>query len=339
MTVDSGIRVGPYLLDRPLGSGGMGEVHLGYSPGGDPVAVKVIRPDRLNPLARERFETEADIASTVVGTSRVARFLEADPFSERPWLAVEYVPGVTLTAHVEENGPLPEALVASLGALLAEGLAAVHAVGLLHRDVKPQNVMLGEHGPVLIDFGLAAFSGGPGEPGAVVGTVRYMAPEQAAGHEPVTPAADVYGLGAVLLFAATGHPPHDAPDWEAIAARVRDSGHAPDLTGFPEGLAPLVTSMLAHDPGTRPSPADVTDECVRRLAMLGVSPMRARHDLIDRTAVRVEIPVPPPRPAVDDEPAAGCPDPDPDPPRPGRPSVARRVADDLRRRYAAGAAL
>src|SRR3982074_1866476 len=173
------------------------------------VAVKLIRGDRLDPITRARFEKEALIARTVVGTNRVARFLDADPYADRPWLAMEYVPGETLAAHVEGPGPLPDTLVASLGALLAEGLEAVHAVGLLHRDIKPQNVIMGEGGPVLTHFGLGGFlaAGAPDtltQSGMIIGTVRYMPPEQATGHAQVTPAADVYGLGAVLLFAATG---------------------------------------------------------------------------------------------------------------------------------------
>ncbi len=173
--VDSVVRIDRYVIDRHLGTGGMGEVYLAYSPAGDPVAIKQIRSDRLDPLTRTRFETEAEIARTVIGTSRVARFLDADPYAERPWLAVEYVPGITLAAHVEDHGPLAEPLVASLGALLAEGLTAVHAAGLLHRDVKPQNVMLGRYGPVLIDFGLGAFlddGARPGEAGIVAGVVE-----------------------------------------------------------------------------------------------------------------------------------------------------------------------
>ncbi|MBB6120562.1 protein kinase domain-containing protein [Nocardiopsis algeriensis] len=99
-------QIGEYTVDRELGSGGMGEVYLAYSPAGDPVAVKLIRADRLDPVARKRFEREAEMARTVVGTNRVARFLTADPYAQRPWMAMEYVPGQTLLDHVGQHGPL-----------------------------------------------------------------------------------------------------------------------------------------------------------------------------------------------------------------------------------------
>lgn len=178
-------RIGRYTVAKELGSGGMGEVYLAYTPGGDPVAVKRIRSDKLDPLMRARFEKEALIARTVVGTNRVARFLDADPFADRPWLAMEYVAGRTLLACVDEDGTLPLPLVASLGALLAEGLSAVHEAGLLHRDLKPQNVIMGKEGPMIIDFGLGAFMDAAKESlshsGMIIGTVRCMPLSRRAG--------------------------------------------------------------------------------------------------------------------------------------------------------------
>lgn len=275
-------------MERELGSGGMGEVYLAYSPAGDPVAVKLIRSDRLDPITRARFEREALIARTVVGTNRVARFLDADPYADRPWMAMEYVAGDTLSAHVDVHRSLPAPLVASLGALLAEGLGAVHATGLLHRDLKPQNVIMGEYGPMVIDFGLGAFLDAAKDTlsrsGMIIGTVRCMPPEQAMGHSPVTQAADVYGLGSVLLYAATGHYPYDGSRWEAIVGQVANPKQAPDLSGLPDILLPLVSSMLGHDSVSRPSLTEVTAECTRLLSEAGVSPVDARHALIDRTA-------------------------------------------------------
>ncbi|MEU9126119.1 serine/threonine-protein kinase [Streptomyces sp. NPDC048506] len=280
-------QIGRYTVERELGSGGMGQVFLAYSPGGDPVAVKLIRSDRLDPATRARFEKEALIARTVVGTNRVARFLDADPYAERPWLAVEYVPGRTVQEHVAGNGPLPAPLVASLGALLAEGLAAVHAVGLLHRDLKPQNVMLGRYGPILIDFGLGAFLDTTKDTlshsGMIIGTVRCMPPEQALGQKKVKEPADVYGLGTILLYAATGHYPYDGARWEAIATQVTSRQQLPDLSGLPASLIPLVTKMLAHDPADRPALSEVTRQCVAILGEVGLSPANARHALIDVT--------------------------------------------------------
>lgn len=285
--------IGRYTVERELGAGGMGQVYLAYSPGGDPVAVKVIRNDRLDQATRARFEKEALIARTVVGTNRVARFLDADPYADQPWMAVEYVPGRTVQEQVESAGTLPVPLVASLGALLAEGLEAVHAVDLLHRDLKPQNVMLGEYGPILIDFGLGAFMDASKDTltqeGMIVGTVRCMAPEQALGRSRVKAPADVYGLGTVLLYAATGHYPYEGNGWPAIIAQVTDETAAPDLSGLPGALVPLVTRMLAHAPGNRPGLPDVTAQCVELIKGSGFTPVEARYALIDVSACPGEV--------------------------------------------------
>ncbi|MFG2998800.1 serine/threonine protein kinase [Streptomyces sp. NPDC048340] len=276
-----------YTVARELGSGGMGEVYLAYSPAGSPVAVKVIRSDKLDPMTRARFEKEALIARTVVGTNRVARFLDADPYADRPWLAMEYVAGRTLLACVDSDGALPLPLVASLGALLAEGLDAVHRAELLHRDLTPKNIIMGSDGPMIIDFGLSAFMDAAQESlshsGMIIGTVRCMPPEQASGHPQVTPAADVYALGTVLLYAAARHYPYDGSRWEAIVAQIANVGIAPDLSGVPSGLVPLLTSMIAHAPEDRPTLDHVADACADLMAASGMAPMDARLALIARS--------------------------------------------------------
>ncbi|MFE4603796.1 serine/threonine-protein kinase [Kitasatospora indigofera] len=298
-------RIGRYTVARELGSGGMGEVYLAYTPAGDPVAVKVIRSDKLDPLTRARFEKEALIARTVIGTNRVARFLDADPYADRPWLAMEYVAGRTLLACVDSDGVLPLPLVASLGALLAEGLSAVHAAGLLHRDVKPQNVVMGDDGPMIIDFGLGAFMDASQETlshsGMIIGTVRCMPPEQAGGHPQVSPAADVYALGTVLLYAAARHYPYDGSRWEAIAAQVTNPEITPDLSGVPASLVPLVGSMLAHAPEERPSLQAVSDACAQILTECGTTPAAARLALIAHTGADRAPVVPEEPPAVSPE--------------------------------------
>lgn len=279
--------IGQYTVAEELGSGGMGEVYLAYTPGGAPVAVKLIRSDRLDPHTRARFEKEALIARTVIGTNRVARFLDADPFAARPWLAMEYVAGRTLLACVDTDGALPISLLASLGALLAEGLAAVHAAGLVHRDLKPQNVMMGRDGPMIIDFGLGAFMDASQDSlshsGVVIGTVRCMPPEQAGGRPNVTPAADVYALGAVILYAAARHYPYDGVGWEAVALQVANPAIGPDLSGVPDELRSLIASMLAHEPEDRPTLDAVAGECAELLKSVGVTPIDARLALIART--------------------------------------------------------
>ncbi|WP_433205318.1 serine/threonine-protein kinase [Dactylosporangium sp. CS-047395] len=373
-------QIGRYTVAQKLGAGGMGEVFLAYSPAGSPVAVKVIRSDRLDASTRARFEREALIARTVIGTNRVARFLDADPYADRPWLAMEYVPGRTLLKHVDECGALPLSLVASLGALLCEGMEAVHAVGLLHRDLKPQNIILGTDGPMIIDFGLAALVDAPHDSlshsGMIIGTVRCMPPEQAGGHPHVTPAADVYALGTVLLYAAAGHYPYDGVRWEAIVANVVNPQTGPDLSGVSSGLKPLLTAMLAHEPQARPTVADVAAACAALLAGMGVTPADARLALIarsagatadkagpslspsvearlealnllnDATALESPLDVPPglgDEAAEPDSPPKADEEPTKDTvrakQRPVRLAASRRVADELRTAYAARSAL
>jgi serine/threonine protein kinase len=290
MSGDVPTHIGRYTIERSLGFGGMGEVFLAYTPAGSPVAVKLIRTDKLDPHTRARFEREAQVARTVVGTNRVARFLDANPYADRPWLAMEYVPGQTLLDFVRKQGVLPAALVASLGALLAEGLEAVHASGLLHRDLKPQNIILGGEGPMIIDFGLSAFIDAShdslSQSGTIVGTVRCMPPEQANGNRNVTAAADVYALGTVLLFAATGHYPFDGQTYQTIIAHIVNRGLQPDLDGTPEVLVPLLRQMLAFEATDRPSLADTAMACAKVLSAERMTPRQARIELIDRTAAR-----------------------------------------------------
>ncbi|MGC5332854.1 serine/threonine-protein kinase [Micromonospora sp. DT62] len=282
-------QIGRYTVSRRLGQGGMGEVFLAYSAAGSPVAVKLIRTDRLDPNTRTRFEREAAIARTVIGTNRIARFLDADPYADRPWLAMEYVPGYTLLEYVDQHEILPAPLVASLVALLAEGLEAVHAAGLLHRDLKPQNVILGGEGPTIIDFGLAAFvdasasNDSVSQSGMIIGSVRCMPPEQADGNPRVSPAADVYALGTVLLYAASGHYPYDGRTWRDIVDQVTNPAVEPDLGGVPSRLLPLLRSMLAHEPGARPAVTAVAESCAALLRELQISPADARVALIGRT--------------------------------------------------------
>lgn len=245
---------GRYRIIRRLGSGGMGEVWFAVSPTAEPVALKVIRPHLVeHPTIRERFAAEVENLKMVFG-SRIARLENADPLGDPAWLAVEYVPGPTLKSHVERHGPLPVDLAAMVGAMLAEGLAIVHQ-SLLHRDLKPQNVILGPNGPMLIDFGLAVLAGRDGgltESGVPVGTPAYMAPEQARGEGDLGSATDVYGLGATLVFALTGHTLYPPANALLVMRQIASPEVLPDLTGVPAELSSLVGAMLAYDPAARP---------------------------------------------------------------------------------------
>ncbi|MEU7468633.1 serine/threonine-protein kinase [Streptomyces sp. NPDC044984] len=149
--------MGDFELLGRIGQGGMGQVFLGESLGGEPAAVKVIKPSVVDFESRQRFAQEIEVLKTIWGP-RIAAFLGADAEAEQPWLATEYVDGPDLARHAKTHGPLPSVLTAALGAVLAEALSAVHAQGLLHRDLKPANVLMGPNGPKIIDFGLAAFT-------------------------------------------------------------------------------------------------------------------------------------------------------------------------------------
>ncbi|GAA4839877.1 serine/threonine-protein kinase [Kitasatospora terrestris] len=253
-------QIGEYRLLRRLGAGGMGQVYLGRTAGGRTVAVKTVHAHfAADPEFRVRFRQEV-AAARRVGGRWTAPVLDADTESERPWVATGYVAGPSLTSAVRDFGPLPAAAVRSLGAGLAEALAAVHGKGLVHRDVKPSNVLLALDGPRLIDFGIARALDATvlTRTGHVVGSPGFLSPEQAGGLA-AGPASDVFSLGAVLAFAATGTAPfgaaqstpvllyrvvHEQPDLDALAAvdpQLRDA----------------VAACLAKDPAQRPSPDDL----------------------------------------------------------------------------------
>ncbi|RKS07495.1 serine/threonine protein kinase [Nocardiopsis sp. Huas11] len=264
-------RIGPYRLHGRLGVGGMGQVFLGRSPGGRMVAVKVVRPELAEDADfRRRFASEA-AAARRVGGFYTAQVVDADPEGTPPWLATAYIPGPSLHQAVTAHGPLPLESVAVLGAGLAEGLAAVHASGVVHRDLKPANVILAEDGPRLIDFGIARAldTTSHTRTSTVLGTAAFMSPEQAAG-EKVGPESDVFSLGCVLAYAATGRSPFGDGPVHAVVYRVVHT--PPDLTGLPAELADLVGACLAKDPGSRPAVRSVLD----RLAALseGTGPGR-----------------------------------------------------------------
>ncbi|MGW5201566.1 protein kinase domain-containing protein [Streptomyces spiralis] len=280
------LSLGDFELLGRIGQGGMGQVFLGESPGGEPAAVKVIKPSVVDSESRQRFAHEIEVLKTIWGP-RIAAFLGADAEAEQPWLATEYVDGPDLARHVHTHGPLPSVLTAALGAILAEALSAVHTQGLLHRDLKPANVLLGPNGPKIIDFGLAAFTESTislTAPHQVVGTPICMAPEQAAGVKPLTAAVDVYALGALLLFAVTGHYPHEAATPYMVFHLVTDPGTAPDLSGVPSELLPLLTGMLAKSAEDRPSLTDVVQQCRSAIEAQGMKIAQARRRLTAHTA-------------------------------------------------------
>ncbi|WP_131736960.1 serine/threonine-protein kinase [Actinomadura roseirufa] len=248
--------VGGYALAGLLGEGGMGRVFAGRSPGGRAVAVKLIHPGYARDASfRRRFRDEVE-AARKVGGFHTAPVVDADPDPETgpPWMVTAYIPGPTLADAVAEHGPLPAGSVLTLGAGLAEGLAAIHACGLVHRDLKPSNVILAADGPRVIDFGVAKALDRTAVTmaGAVVGTRAYMPPEQARGAG-VGPAADVFSLGAVLAFAVFGEGP--GTDAGAMAARLLAGG--PPSSALPVEARRLIASCLADDPDARPGVAEL----------------------------------------------------------------------------------
>ncbi|MFE5143159.1 serine/threonine-protein kinase [Streptomyces fagopyri] len=255
--VDEPTVVGPYRLLGRLGSGGMGRVYLGRSAGGRTVAVKIVHPHfALDEEFRARFRREVEAARRV-GGAWTAPVLDADPEAPVPWVATGYAAGPSLAAAVADAGPLPVASVRVLGAGLAEALGAVHVLGLVHRDVKPSNVLLTLDGPLLIDFGIARATDGTASltsTGVSVGSPGYMSPEQILG-KAVTGAADVFSLGAVLVYAATGESPFPGDSSAALLYKVV---HEEPRLGSLEGeLRDLAAACLAKNPAGRPAPAEV----------------------------------------------------------------------------------
>lgn len=245
---------GQYRLEARLGAGGMGVVHLARSSSGLLLAVKVIHAEfSQDPEFRGRFRQEVAAARRVSGAF-TAPVVDADPDAERPWMATLHIPGPTLSDHVKRNGPLAPGEVRRLAAGLAEALRDIHRAGVVHRDLKPGNVLLAADGPKVIDFGISRPSDSEmrTETGKLIGTPPFMAPEQFQRPREVGPAADVFALGSVLVHAATGRGPFDSESPYLVAYQVvHDEA---DLAGVPEELAPLIESCLAKEPAARPTP-------------------------------------------------------------------------------------
>ncbi len=255
--VDLPERIGDYVVERELGAGGMGTVYLARSRGGRAVAVKVARPElAADPHFRARFRAEVDAARRV-GGFHTAQVVDADPDAPAPWLATAYIAGPTLSGLLAERGPMDEARLRLLGAALAEALQAIHDCGLIHRDLKPGNIIMADDGPRVLDFGIAralestrlTFTG------AAFGTPGFLAPEQAQGLE-VGGAADVFALGAVLVAAAGGQAFGEGTPMVLMYRAVHEPA---DLSALPEGVRPVVAACLAKDPAQRPTPKRLLD--------------------------------------------------------------------------------
>ncbi|MFE7840373.1 protein kinase [Streptomyces sp. NPDC057474] len=255
-------RIGAYRLLARLGAGGMGNVYLARSERGRTVAVKLVRQELAEQEEfRARFRQEVQ-AARQVGGYWTAPVLDADTEAGIPWVATGYVAGPTLQAVVgRDHGALPERSVRILAAGLAHALEDIHAAGLIHRDLKPSNVLVTIDGPRVIDFGIAraletVTDGGLTRTGALVGSPGFMAPEQVRGDR-ITPSCDVFCLGSVLSYAATGNLPFGAANSGVHALMFRIAQEEPDLEGLPEGLYDVVRDCLRKDPAARPTLAQI----------------------------------------------------------------------------------
>ncbi|MDS1270745.1 serine/threonine-protein kinase [Lipingzhangella sp. LS1_29] len=249
--------VGGYRLVRELGRGGFGVVYLGESPHGQRAAVKLLH---VGPSTDERFSEmfarEVDAARRV-SPFCVAQVLDADPYAAQPWIATEYIEGPTLAQAIREHGPRVGADLHRLAVSTATALTAIHRAGVVHRDLKPGNILLAPDGPRVIDFGIArAFEDSASfTASAIVGTLTYMAPEQLEEGVRLTPALDIYSWGAVLVKAATGSDVFTADSQRAMMRKVMLE--EPDCSEVAEPLQSLLRRCLAKEPEQRPTAPEI----------------------------------------------------------------------------------
>jgi serine/threonine protein kinase len=239
------------LLGR-LGAGGTGLVYLANDDNGRTAAVKVLRSELSdNALVRERLKREAQILTRVKG-GRTAIIYEVDAECETPFIAMEYVRGLTLNDYVAANSPVRGALAWSLVDALIEALQAIHAAGVIHRDLKPSNVLIGEDGVKVVDFGISVLQevSHSTQTGTLIGTVAWLSPEQITGTE-ITESSDVFNLGMVLAFALSAMHPFGEGRPDAVMFRIAHG--EPDLSKVPKQFEPLISECLVKNPNDRPT--------------------------------------------------------------------------------------
>ncbi|MGV9772589.1 serine/threonine-protein kinase [Streptosporangium sp. NPDC003464] len=247
--------LGPYRLIGSLGRGGQGTVHLALTPQGQKVAIKVLHEHFTgNQVVRDRFLREVE-ATRRVATFSTARVLDVNINDDQAYVVSEYVDGVSLEQLVRDQGPRTEDGLTRLALATAGALAAIHRAGVVHRDFKPANVLIGADGPRVIDFGIArALDQVTATSGNIMGTPAYMSPEQLAGGT-VGPETDVFSWAATMIFAASGRVAFGEDTIPAILNRVIN--HHPDLSALPQSLRPLASACLEKQPGNRPTAADI----------------------------------------------------------------------------------
>ncbi|MFJ3912779.1 protein kinase domain-containing protein [Streptomyces vinaceus] len=305
--------VGGYRLAAVLGAGGMGKVYLSYTPGGRPIALKVIRPEfSEDPEFRRRFQQEVRAAQRVQGLY-TAPVIDFDTEGSQPWLATAYVPGPSLSHAVAGYGRLPLRSVLLLAVGVAEALHVIHGAGIVHRDLKPANVLLAGDGPRVIDFGIARAADATSLTGSgvSVGTPAFMAPEQASAGT-VTAGTDIFALGQIVAYAAIGAPAYGEGSSHAVLYRIVHED--PDLSALPDELRPLVTRCLSRDPADRPTLTEIIEMCHD----IAPAPLRQGEDWLPQAVAgsiteRLQLPeparTPPPQPAVAPTPTEVSPQP------------------------------
>ncbi|RKS05874.1 serine/threonine protein kinase [Nocardiopsis sp. Huas11] len=263
--MDAGVDdVGGYRLIRELGRGGFGSVHLARAPGGGLAAVKLLHlaPD-TDPRFAQMFAREVEAARRV-SPFCVAQVLDADPHAARPWIATEYIEGRTLAEEIDSEGPRGDGALQRLAVSTATALSAIHGAGVVHRDFKPENIMLGPDGPRVIDFGIArAFEETAGFTATSrIGTLHYMAPEQLEDAARLTPALDVFAWGAVMIYAASGRHAFAGHSQTAVIKKILMD--EPDGSAVPSHLRELVLRCLEKAPERRPSAHQILDTLLGR---------------------------------------------------------------------------
>ncbi|WP_236567844.1 MULTISPECIES: serine/threonine-protein kinase [unclassified Nocardiopsis] len=286
-------RIGRYAVSARIGSGGQGTVYLARAEDGTPVAVKVLTGSwGGDTRQRERFAKELAAARRVAPFCTAA-VLDADMRAEVPFIASEYVPGPTLREAVRREGPRTGAALERLAIATVTALAAVHQAGVVHRDLKPGNVILGPDGPRVIDFGIARVLDATQQTTTVAGTPAYMSPEQVRG-APVGPSSDMFSWAAVMAYAATGHHAFPGDDTMAVIDRVLRA--EPELDDVPEPLRSVLRACLAKEPADRPGAVAVLGWLIGR-EMPVAEPTEATQILaevstaVDEGTARIRLPV------------------------------------------------
>ncbi|GII42745.1 serine/threonine protein kinase [Planotetraspora phitsanulokensis] len=264
-------RIGAYRLARVIGEGGQGTVYRAESPTGTQVVIKVLHARMAaDPDERRRFAREMDIAGQVA-TFCTATVLDMGVIRERPYIVSEYIPGPSLHELIQSDGPRTGSGLERLAVATLTALEAIHRAGIVHRDFKPANVIMGPEGPVVIDFGIARLLDQATTRSGIVGTPAYMAPEQFDGRT-ASPASDVFSWAVTMVYAATGQRAFPGATPSAVIHGIMTS--EPDVGGVPEPLRQLVLSCLAKDPDARPT----VQALLARLTTRSQSPWHASND-------------------------------------------------------------